>query len=214
MKKIIIDESKCTGCGECVPQCREGAIKIINGKARIVAELCDQAGACIGKCPQDAISFEEEEKKETACGCPGAHIMSFDRKKSSAPAETSSETATSELTTWPVQLRLVPPIAPFLQNADLLVAADCVPCAYPDFHRVLLKGKALLVGCPKFDDLALYKDKLGQIIEVNAIKSITYAHMEVPCCLGLKRVIEEAIVGSKKQIPFHDVVITVRGEKK
>jgi len=124
----------------------------------------------------------------------------------------SAGPARSELAHWPVQLRLIPPDAPFLQNADLLIAADCVPCAYADFHRVLLKGKALLVGCPKFDDLDLYRKRLEGIIGANRLKSITYAHMEVPCCLGLKRVIEDAIAASGKTVVFHEAIITISGE--
>ncbi len=211
MKKIIIDEDKCVGCGLCIPQCRQGAIKIIDGKAKVFTELCDGAGACIGRCPQGAISFEEKaHEKKQACGCPSAHVMKLQKSHH----EAQPHVGISELTSWPVQLRLVPPQAPFLDNADILIAADCVPCAYPGFHSDLLKGKVLLVGCPKFDDLDLYQEKIISILKANRIKSITYAHMEVPCCLGLKPVIEESIRNSGKNVAFQDVVITIEGKKR
>jgi NAD-dependent dihydropyrimidine dehydrogenase PreA subunit len=208
-RKIVkIDETKCNGCGVCIPDCHEGAIKIIDGKARLVRDsACDGLGACLGACPQNAITIEEREADEfTAprpepCACPGASVQTFER-------------GGTALTNWPVQLRLVPPIAPFLEDADLLIAADCVPCAYPGFHNDLLKGKVLLVGCPKFDDLGYYKEKLVQILRQNTIKSITYAHMEVPCCLGLLPVIKEAIALSGQASTFHDVIIGINGERK
>ena len=201
-RKIIkIDEEKCNGCGLCMPNCPEGAIQIIDNKARLVSDLfCDGLGACIGYCPQGAITIEERDAQEydekevivqSPCVCPGA----------------------TQLSHWPVQLMLVPAFAPYLDGADLLIAADCVPFAYPDFHRELLKGKTLIVGCPKLDDLELYREKLGQIFRSNEIKSITYAHMEVPCCFGLLPIIQEAIAQSGKKIPFQDVTITIRGEK-
>ena len=187
MKTIVIDESKCNGCGACVPKCHEGAIKLVKGKARVSAKRCDHAGACIGQCPQGAISFKEDGK--VSCEQP-----------------TSAKQ-------WPVQLRLVSPLSPYLDNSHLLIAADCVAAAYANFHKDLLKGKVLLMGCPKFDDLAFYKQRLKQILDANTIKSITYARMEVPCCMGMKRIIEEAITESKKKIPFHEVVISVKGER-
>jgi NAD-dependent dihydropyrimidine dehydrogenase PreA subunit len=186
-RKIIkIDEKKCNGCGECVPNCAEGALRIIDGKARLVSDVfCDGLGACLGHCPQGAITIEERDAE------------AFGR---------------TELRQWPVQIMLVPPIAPYFNNADLLIAADCVPFAYPDFHRELLKGKILLVGCPKLDDLSLYKDKISQILKANNIKSVTYAHMEVPCCFGLIGVVEDAITASGKNIPFNNVTVSIGGE--
>jgi NAD-dependent dihydropyrimidine dehydrogenase PreA subunit len=215
-RKIIqIDEARCNGCGECIPNCREGAIKVIGGKARLVSDVfCDGLGACLGHCPQDAITIEERdapafderavERAKAAplvqpCGCAGNAVQSLN---------------ISALGNWPVQLNLVPPIAPFLQDADLLIAADCVPCAYPGFHSDLLKGKVLLVGCPKFDDLSRYREKLLNILRYNTIKSITYAHMEVACCLGLLPVIKDAIASSAGTTAFYDVTISVNGEKK
>ncbi len=189
-RKIIkIDETKCNGCGLCVPNCAEGALRIINGKARLVSEVsCDGLGACLGHCPQGAISIED---RETSSG-PGSG---------------------SRLRQWPVQIRLVPSNAPYLKDADVLIAADCVPFAYANFHEDLLKGKVLLIGCPKLDDAAYYREKITEILKENAIRSITYAHMEVPCCFGLIGAIKEAISVSGKKIPFKEIVIGIQGER-
>jgi len=185
-KIISIDEKKCNGCALCMPNCPEGAIQIIDHKARLISDLfCDGLGACLGHCPQGAISIEERE------------AAPYNEKK---------------VMQWPVQLRLVPVHAPYFEDADLLIAADCVPFAYANFHQDLLKGKILLVGCPKLDDVSSYKDKLKQIFADNNIKSITYAHMEVPCCFGLLPVIEEAITSSGKSIPFEEINISIKGE--
>jgi NAD-dependent dihydropyrimidine dehydrogenase PreA subunit len=183
-RKIVkIDEEKCNGCGLCIPNCAEGAIKIVGGKARLVSDaLCDGLGACLGHCPQGAVTIEEREA--------AVH---------------------PHLSNWPVQIKLVPTNAPYFNGADLLIAADCVPFAYPDFHEKLLKGKILLVGCPKLDDIGLYKEKISAIIKDNDIRSITYAHMEVPCCFGLVGAIKEAIAASGKNVPFRETVISIKG---
>ncbi len=215
-RKIIkIDEEKCNGCGLCVPNCHEGALRIIDGKARLVSEVfCDGLGACIGHCPQGAITIEERNaapfsedkvrehmaKKSAPSGCPGSRVMDLRNKK-------------SELRQWPVQIKLVPTSAAYLDGADLLISADCVPFVFPAFHKDLLKGKVLLVGCPKLDDLEYYREKISGIVKHNNIKSITYAHMEVPCCSGFIGIIEHAISGSLKDIPFKDVTISIEGEK-
>ncbi|MFA4854733.1 MAG: 4Fe-4S dicluster domain-containing protein [Candidatus Omnitrophota bacterium] len=186
-KIISIDENKCNGCALCIPNCLEGAIQIIDHKARLVSDsFCDGLGACLGHCPQGAISMEEREAKEYS---------------------------ESRLRQWPVQLMLVPAHAPYLQDAELLIAADCVPFAYADFHEGLLKGKALLIGCPKLDDTGIYEEKLGQILKSNDIKSLTYAHMEVPCCFGLVGIIQSVIQKSGKKIPFKEIIISISGEK-
>ena len=188
-RKIIkIDETKCNGCGQCIPNCPEGAIQIIDNKAYLISDLfCDGLGACIGYCPQGAITIEERD------------------------AERLYEKQT--LRTWPVQIRLVPENAPYFNNADLLVAADCVPFAYADFHQDLLKDKVLLVGCPKLDDIKGYQDKINSILRQNTIKSITYAHMEVPCCFGLVTIIRQAILELGKEIPFKEATISIKGER-
>lgn len=202
-RKIIkIDEEKCNGCGLCIPNCHEGALQIIDGKARLVSDLfCDGLGACIGHCPQGAITIEEREAEP------------YEEKKVVKRVVSDPGCPGSKLKTWPVQLKLVPAFALFLNDADILIAADCVPFAYVDFHEDLLKGKVLLVGCPKLDDLQYYKEKILQIVKNNDIKSITYAHMEVPCCFGLLPIIKEAIASSGKEIPFNDVTISIKGEK-
>lgn len=199
-RKIIkIDAEKCNGCGLCIPNCHEGAIQIIDNKARLVSDsFCDGLGACIGHCPQGAIAIEERDAEQ------------FDERKAMA---SSASRAESQLRQWPVQLMLVAPFAPFLNNAHLLIAADCVPFAYADFHEDLLKGKVLLVGCPKLDDTRVYEEKISQMLEHNTILSITYAHMEVPCCFGLVGIIQQAISRSGKKIPFGDIAIGIKGEK-
>ncbi|MGM0366555.1 MAG: ATP-binding protein [Actinomycetota bacterium] len=252
---IKIDEQKCDGCGVCVPNCPEGAIQMIEDKARLVSDLyCDGLGACIGECPQGAISIEEREAEpydeerviknivEQGDAVIAAHLkhlkshgetgylkqavdylekegievpeFALAEEEEEKEADRDSYSGKSELTQWPVQIKLVPVIAPFFKDAHLLIAADCVPFAYAPFHDQLLKGKVLLVGCPKLDDAQAYLQKLTQIIEENDIKSITVAHMEVPCCFGLVKLVEEAIKRSNRTVPFASVNITVKGEKK
>jgi ferredoxin len=199
-RKILkIDEAKCNGCGLCIPDCREGAIKIIDGKARIDDSRCDGLGACLGRCPQGAITISEHEVRPSQpCGCPGAAVKEFHSKG-------------SQLRQWPVQLRLVPAQAPYLNGSDLLICADCVPFACADFHSKFLRGKVLLVACPKLDDPQVYKEKLDQIIAQNDFKSIVYARMEVPCCAGLVNVIKQALIDNgKPEIPFREEIISIQ----
>jgi len=275
-RKIIkIDEEKCNGCGLCIPNCPEGALQVIDGKARLISDLfCDGLGACVGHCPKGAITIEEREAEEYDerkvmeniveqgknvirahlehlkghnqsdylrqaidflkeknielpfdeveghsehahgfSSCPSAKIMDFRKKEEAAQEDKPFLKTQSQLKTWPVQLMLVPPFASYLNNTDLLITADCVPFAYADFHQDLLQGKVLLVGCPKLDDIKIYQGKLNQIIKQNNIKSITYAHMEVPCCFGLVNIIKEAISQSGKNIPFKETIISIKGER-
>ncbi|MFZ2410127.1 MAG: 4Fe-4S binding protein [Candidatus Methanoperedens sp.] len=236
MKRSIvsIDEEKCNGCGLCIPNCAEGAIKIINGKAKLVDDrFCDGLGACLGHCPQDAITiierdateFDEEAvkvhlkpkmaekkvEKSIPCGCPGSMAMDFRSEKKSVGGATARQK--SELRQWPVQLTLVSPEASYFRDAELLVAADCVPFAYPNFHSDFLAGKSVIIGCPKLDDAESYVDKLAEMLKKNNIKSITLVNMEVPCCFGLQRIVEEAVARSGKVLPIRQTVITIRGEK-
>lgn len=243
-RKIVqIDEEKCNGCGACIPNCAEGAIQLIEGKARLVSDTyCDGLGACLGTCPQDAIAVIEREADEfdedaamehvreleqvrspersqahhahTAhAGCPGAALMDFGASDAAEDAADSGENdAPSALRQWPVQLMLVPPVAPFLDGADVLLAADCVPFAYAGFHSRLLKGRKLLVGCPKLDDAGFYAEKLADILRQNDIRSLTVVHMEVPCCFGLMALAKRALAASGKSIPVEDVTIGVHGE--
>lgn len=222
-RKIIkIDEKKCTGCGLCIPNCHEGALKIVDGKARLISDLCDGLGACIGHCPEGAITIEERAAEESIesyrdhsfSGCPGSRVMDLRNKEAvKHSGREKTAIAESQLRQWPVQIMLVPPSAPYLKEADILVAADCVPFAYPDFHNDLLKGKVLLVGCPKLDDLTYYQEKLAMIFKNNDIKSVTYAHMEVPCCFGMIGIIESAISECGKKIPYKDVTISINGDR-
>lgn len=234
-RKIIkIDESKCTGCGLCIPNCAEGALQIINGKARLVKEIyCDGLGACLGHCPEGAISIEErnadsfdeeatkkhleeikkKKDKKLPCGCPGTTVKMFEPEVSKRGAQ-KIEKSMSYLTNWPVQLRLIPIEAPYLKNADLLIAADCAAFSYPDFHRDILKGKALLIACPKLDDGDLYIEKLAEIFKFNNLKSLTVAHMEVPCCFGLNHIVSEALKLSGMKIPLTEVTIGIQGDIK
>jgi Pyruvate/2-oxoacid:ferredoxin oxidoreductase delta subunit len=226
---IHIDESKCDGCGLCATACAEGAIAIVNGKAKLVSETyCDGLGACLGECPRDAISMEKRpaaafdekavekhlhekasSKKEQPCGCPGAAAFSFTPKHDTKSAEISQ---TSELSHWPVQLALVPITAAYWENADLLIAADCAAFAFGDFHQTLLRGRKLIIACPKLDDLSPFLEKLSAIIANNSIKSVTIVKMEVPCCGGLERFASEAIAMSGKKLPMETKTITLRGE--
>ena len=245
VRKIIeIDEELCDGCGNCVPSCAEGALEIIDGKARVVADIyCDGLGACLGECPQDALKiieraadeFDEEaveeflaEKKtdETteskilpmvSGGCPSAQMQTF-KTAAAEPAvaqpgaASAAQEAESALSHWPVQIMLVPPTAPFLKGADLLVLADCVPVAFPTLHQDFLQGKAVMMGCPKFDDAQHYIEKFSQICKVSGIKSITAVVMEVPCCSALPMIVKKGMELSGASIPMEEVVISTRGK--
>ncbi len=245
---VVIDEEKCDGCALCVPSCAEGAIQIIDGKAKLVADnLCDGLGACLGDCPQGAITIEKREADEfdeaavekrleeigrkpdqpqatpaQSGGCPSAQVQSFggcpsSQIRSVTPASANAELAgerPSELRQWPVQLHLVPPTAPFLQGADLLLAADCVPFAYADFHKNMLKDKALLIACPKLDDGQAYIEKLTQMFAAGTIKSLTIAIMEVPCCNGLTAIVRQALANSGADIPLEIVTVGIGGSLK
>ena len=195
---LHIDEEKCDGCGLCVPACEEGAIEIAGGKARLVSERrCDGLGACIGECPRGALTLVEQEAER------------FD--ETTAGGKTPSPAPPSALSHWPVQIRLVPPGALFLWNARLLIAADCTAVAYPGFHGELLPGRVVLLGCPKFDDLAGYRDKFVEILKKNEIREITVCAMEVPCCQGLERAVREAVALSGRNIPVECRIVTVDG---
>ncbi|MFZ5775692.1 MAG: ATP-binding protein [Thermodesulfobacteriota bacterium] len=240
LRKIIeIDENLCTGCGECVPACAEGALRIVNGKAKMIADkYCDGLGACLGECPvgalriieREADDFDEEavhellarQKAEAetakpaamACGCPSSQLQSF---APATPCQTANQPigfagTGSALTHWPVQIRLVPPSAPFLKGADLLIAADCVPVAYPAFHAGMLSGKAVMMGCPKFDDAESYIAKFSEIFATSGINSITMAIMEVPCCGTMRGIVKEALRRAGKEIPVRELVVSAQGQ--
>jgi len=231
MRNIVkIDEEKCNGCGQCVDACAEGAIEIIDGKAKLVSEVyCDGLGACLGECPEGAITIEQREADEFDEQATKAHLAEQKssqqqsdfvclgmtaaklREKSDAVQSASAE-VTSQLIHWPVQLKLVSPRAPYFANADLLLVADCVPFAMGDFHNRFLKGHSIAVGCPKLDDSRFYIEKLAQILKANKLNSLTVIHMEVPCCSGLTHIAKEAIAkGEAKLSFFEDITIDLRG---
>lgn len=241
-RKIVeIDEARCSGCGECAAACAEGAIMIIDGKAKLISEnYCDGLGACLGECPEDALTITERESEEfdplaveehlkseseietvhggappMACGCPSQNIEMFPsslRGGDRPAAGRGGEEVASALTHWPVQIRLVPPSAPFLKNADLLIAADCTPLAYAGFHQNLLPGKVVMMGCPKFDDVEDYVERFAEIFKSAGIRSITVVDMEVPCCSKLPMIVRKALSLSQKHIPVEEVVIGRRGD--
>ncbi|MCM8787677.1 MAG: 4Fe-4S binding protein [Candidatus Omnitrophica bacterium] len=259
-RKIIkIDEDKCTGCGECAKGCPEGALQIIDGKARLVNEsFCDGLGACIGSCPFGAITIEEreadkyEEKKvmeniikggknliiahldhlyshnqtnflkealeflkeknieidwkpkERPC-CPGSQVLDFSPDTTKNP--------NSQLRQWPIQLHLIPTIAPYFKKADLLVAADCTAFSFSDFHNEFLKNKALVIACPKLDqNIEVYVEKIKSLIDEAQVNTITVLTMEVPCCFGLVNIVKEALSKSKRKVPIKHIVISIKGE--
>ena len=230
-KIVYIDEERCNGCGKCVNACAEGAIELMNGKARLVAEkYCDGLAACLGTCPVDAIHIIEREadlfdpeaveqylksNKTPAdplpCGCPSTQLQMFPSQCGCDPEERSNSSQPSRLTHWPVQIRLVPPTAPFLKNADLLVASDCTALAYPNLHEDLLKGRVVMMGCPKFDNAEEYVDKFTQVFTAANIRSVTIAVMEVPCCSKMPVIVEQALARAGKKIPVDVVVINTRG---
>ena len=237
-RKIIqIDAEKCDGCGLCVPSCAEGAIQVIRGKAKLVSEkYCDGLGACLGECPKGALrvmerevedfdekaveehlKWQEAERKEEvpiAWGCPSAQILSFTPSKTCQEMNrpVSYGNQVSALSHWPVQIRLVPPTAPFLKGRDLLVAADCTPIAYPNFHQDFIKGKVVMLGCPKFDEVQDYIQKFADIFRTADIKSITIVTMEVPCCQGLPMIVKKGLALAKKKIPMNEVILSTKGE--
>ncbi|MEO0085943.1 MAG: 4Fe-4S binding protein [candidate division WOR-3 bacterium] len=269
-RKIIrIDEERCTGCGQCIPDCPEGALQVIDGKARLVSDLfCDGLGACVGSCPEGALKVEERpaepyneskvmeniikagpntiaahlahlkahgacqyydeavaclkkhnipipespQPDRLPCGCSGSEVRDLPAS-SCESLDSPVPRSASALRNWPIQLMLVPVSAPYLKNADLLIAADCVCAAHPDFHADLLRGRILIIACPKLDDADHYQKKLTELFRQNSPKSVLVAHMTVPCCHGLTRLVREAIAASGRTIPFAEVTIGPDGRQ-
>jgi NAD-dependent dihydropyrimidine dehydrogenase PreA subunit len=246
-KIITINEELCDGCGNCVSACSEGALQIVDGKAKLVKEdFCDGFGDCIGECPTGALTIderksrpfdeeatkeyllktrgkeavwrmEEAQKKHTPkehapmpCGCPGSLAQTLNR--TIAVNAIRHQKVESQLRNWPVQITLLPLKAPYYENADLLVAADCCAYAYGGFHSDFIKDHTLAIGCPKLDNANAYKEKLAMILSENNIKSVTVTYMEVPCCMGLLRLVEEAVKESEKDTPLKKVRIGIRGD--
>ena len=224
---IIIDEEKCDGCGVCIPACAEGALQLVDGKARLVKEsYCDGLGACLNECPQGAITleereadaFNEEEVKvnlkgkrglidSLPCGCPSTTEQSWEAK-----GNKEAINAPSLLSHWPVKLTLVSPGAPYFRGEELVVAADCGPFAYGGFHQDFLEERAVVIGCPKFDDLEFYQEKLTEILQNSGIKKVIVVRMEVPCCSGWLTVVRNAVSSSGKEIAIEEKVIGIQGE--
>jgi len=241
-RKIIkIDEEKCTGCGQCIIDCAEGALELIDGKARLIGEIyCDGLGACLGSCPEGALEVIEREAEEfdeaaveellasrrpeeaapsgcpsskplvletspgtgPACGCPSAGPMTLKPASRPGPGASGGPGRPSNLSHFPVKLQLLGPGAPFLIGADLILLADCVAAAFPDLHSRLLPGRAVAMGCPKLDNVEAHVQRLAEIIRHSSLKSLTVAHMEVPCCHGFVRVAQEALKRSGVSLPL------------
>ena len=243
VRKIIkIDEDLCNGCGQCIVDCAEAALEIVDGKAKVVAEkYCDGLGACMGGCPTGALTlverecdeFDEEAVEEllkakkaaeanNGCGggCPSAKIETFTppAMAGQSPCQQANHpqampmSSASALTHWPVQIRLIPPTAPFLQGADLLIAADCTAIARANFHQDFLAGKVVMMGCPKFDDQQSYVEKFTDIFRTANLNSITSVIMEVPCCGSMRGIIAEAMRQAGVEIPLSEVMISTRGD--
>ncbi len=241
VRKIIkIDEEKCDGCGLCIPNCVEGALQIVNGKAKLVKDTyCDGLGACLGHCPNDALTIVEREADEfdeeaalahvqlvaddkmqhpdptpvhtLPCGCPSAAMVKALKPKKQSETGHGEEPYESMLSNWPVQIHLVPEDAPYLKGADILIASDCVPAAYRPFHRDFVSGKVLLVGCPKLDDADFYRRKLAGMFKRNTPKSVTIVRMEVPCCGGMPALVKDAIKESGVKTDYREVTIGIQG---
>lgn len=232
---IQIDEDKCNGCGLCINACHEEALQLVNGKAKLVSDsYCDGLGNCLPECPTGAIAIVEREAEAfdeaavqqkmashqtpappaLACGCPGTHAKMIQRSEPvEAPAVVSAQNppAQSQLRQWPCQIQLVPVNAPYFENANLLVAADCTAYAYANFHNDFMRNKITIIGCPKLDE-ADYAGKLTEILKAHEIKSVTVLRMEVPCCGGIVHAVKQALVDSGKMIPWQVVTVGTDGE--
>lgn len=223
---IRIDEEKCTGCGECLTACAEGALAIVDGKARLISEVyCDGLGACLGHCPEGALAIEEREAEDFdeeavrdhlaaqwvgSSGCPSAQVLEFGGRGVLAEAAGAG----LPLGHWPIKLRLVSPDAPFLQGADAMLVADCVGFAWRDLHREVTPEKAVLIGCPKFDEYGFALNRLTEILRHAEVRSLTVVHMEVPCCAGYWRLAGEARVASGQEVPLRQVIVGIHGQVK
>jgi Fe-S-cluster-containing hydrogenase component 2 len=233
-RKIIeINEELCTGCGECVPDCAEGSLQIIDGKARLVADkLCDGLGACLGSCPtgalqiieRDADAFDEDAVEEflaglkekqgggASGGCPSAQLKSFQPSTPCQAANEPSTQAGSALSHWPVQIRLIPPTAPFLENCDLLIAADCTAVTYAGLQQDFIQGRVVMMGCPKFDDQQMYVERFTELFKTRKLNSVTLLIMEVPCCSAMLQIVRKAYDAAGAEVSVRQVVVSTQGQ--
>jgi ferredoxin len=231
MRNIIhVDENKCDGCGQCVVDCAEAALRIVNGKAKLIREFyCDGLGACLGSCPKGALTIvrrdaepfdehkteihmqEVKNMKEELCGCPGTRPLDFTEKEASGHAAADEK---PELQNWPIQLKLIGTGASYLNDADVLLAADCTAFSAVGFHSRFIKGRKVIIACPKLDNAQLYYETLSEMFKQHSIKSISVVRMEVPCCGGLAYITQQAIKQSGKEIPYSEVVIGIKGDIK
>ncbi|CAK8720175.1 4Fe-4S binding protein [Candidatus Electrothrix aarhusensis] len=226
-RKIIeINEELCTGCGECVPDCAEGSLQIIDGKARLVEDkLCDGLGACLGSCPtgalqiieRDADAFDEAavekflaDQKKQQGGASGGGCPVYTAEDHAANEATSQ--AGSALSHWPVQIRLIPPTAPFLENCDLLIAADCTAVSYAGLQQDFIQGRVVMMGCPKFDDQQMYVERFTELFKTRKLNSVTVLIMEVPCCSSMLQIVKKAYKDARAEIPVRQVVFSTQGQ--
>lgn len=233
VRKIIkIDKELCTGCGECVPDCAEGSLQIIDGKACLVADkLCDGLGACLGSCPTGALqiiereadAFDEEaveeflveqKKQQEAAGggCPSAQPKTLHPASPCQAANEPSSQVGSALSHWPVQIRLIPPTAPFLENCDLLIAADCTAVTYARLQEEFIQGRVVMMGCPKFDDQQLYADRFTELFKTRKLHSVTILIMEVPCCSAMLQIVNKAYTDAGAKVPVRQVIVSTQGQ--
>lgn len=228
-RKIVkIDEDRCNGCGLCIPVCKEGALQIVDGKARLASDIyCDGLGACLGECPRGAITIEEREadefdeeavkkhlQKDAApmpCGCPGMMAKSIGKEPRTLSTFADQE---SELRNWPLQLHLVPANAPYLKGADIVFMADCTGFSYPNLHRDFIRNRIVVIACPKLDNTDAYLQKLTEMIRLNNFRSIEAVMMEVPCCSGLGRLVETAVKDAGSHLLLKKSIITIEGKVK
>jgi len=223
---ITIDEDKCIGCGLCASACHQGAIGLVDGKAKLLREdYCDGLGRCLPVCPTEAIGFEEREVETgaiksnmenrqpdtLACGCPGTNSKTIERESLSENVQAKTSSTESQLNQWPVQIKLVPTNAAYFDKANLLIAADCAAYAYGNFHNEYMKNRITIIGCPKLDD-GDYAEKLTAILQHNDTKSVTVVRMEVPCCSGLESAAKTALQSCGKMIPWQVVTISTDGK--
>ncbi len=233
-RKIIeINEELCTGCGECVPDCAEGSLQIIDGKAKLVADkLCDGLGACLGSCPtgalqiieRDADAFDEaavekflaDQKKQqggaSGGGCPSTQLKTMQPINPCQAANEATSQAGSALSHWPVQIRLIPPTAPFLENCDLLIAADCTAVSYAGLQQDFIQGRVVMMGCPKFDDQQMYVDRFTELFTTRKLNSVTVLIMEVPCCSAMLQIVKKAYKDAGAVVSVRQVVISTQGK--